>query len=184
MRSAREVILAWVDAFNRRDAEAAALYHDDATNLQVAVGQPLVGRTAIHEDLRTFFGAFPDTFTKMEGLLEDGEWVALEWSGGGTWRGEFRRPTRQRSRFHTPRIGLLPCGAGEDQVPARLLGQGDLVRPARTADRLGARVWQRQQGIEAMARVVTALPTVRVLRLGEDNLAAPYIVEQAKEVIP
>ena len=45
-------------------------------------------------------------------------------------------------------------------------------------------MWQRQQGIEAMARVVTALPTVRVLRLGEDNLAAPYIVEQAKEVIP
>ncbi len=90
MPSPREVILAWVDAFNRRDAEAAAaLYHEDATNLQVAVGQPLVGRAAIHDDLRNFFGAFPDTFTKVEGLLEDGEWVALEWSGGGTWRGEF-----------------------------------------------------------------------------------------------
>jgi steroid delta-isomerase-like uncharacterized protein len=88
MRSAREVILAWVDAFNRRDAEAAAaLYHDDATNLQVAIGQPLVGRAAILEDLRAFFRAFPDSFTKVEGMLEDGEWVALEWSGGGTWRG-------------------------------------------------------------------------------------------------
>ena len=44
MGSAREVILAWVDAFNRRDAEAAAaLYHDDATNLQVAIDEPLVG---------------------------------------------------------------------------------------------------------------------------------------------
>ena len=60
MGSAREVILAWVDAFNRRDAEAAAaLYHDDATNLQVAIGQPLVGRPAILEDLRGFFRAFP-----------------------------------------------------------------------------------------------------------------------------
>jgi len=88
MGSAREVILAWVDAFNRRDAEAAAaLYHDDATNLQVAIGQSLVGRPAILEDLRGFFRAFPDNFTKVEGLLEDGEWVALEWSGGRTWRG-------------------------------------------------------------------------------------------------
>ena len=88
MRSAREVILAWVEAFNRRDAEAAAaLYHDDATNLQVAIGQPLVGRVAILEDLRAFFRAFRDSFTKVEGMLEDGEWVALEWSGGGTWRG-------------------------------------------------------------------------------------------------
>src|SRR5262249_21333092 len=60
MRSAREVILAWVDAFNRRAAEAAAaLYHDDSTNLQVAIGQPLVGRAAILEDLRAFFRAFP-----------------------------------------------------------------------------------------------------------------------------
>ena len=57
MGSAHEVILAWVDACNRRDAEAAAaLYHDDATNLQIAIGQPLVGRPAILEDLRTWFG--------------------------------------------------------------------------------------------------------------------------------
>ena len=47
MGSAREVILAWVDACNRRDAEA---------DLQVAIGQPLVGRPAILKDLRTWFG--------------------------------------------------------------------------------------------------------------------------------
>ena len=57
MGSAREVILAWVVACNRRDAgAAAALYHDDATNLQIAIGQPLVSRPAILEDLRTWFG--------------------------------------------------------------------------------------------------------------------------------
>lgn len=30
-----------------------------------------------------------DTFTHTENLFEDGEWAILEWTGGGTWRGEF-----------------------------------------------------------------------------------------------
>lgn len=86
----REVVLAWVDAFNRRDAAAAAaLYHDDVTNLQVALGEPVVGQGAIRDGLEQFFRAFPDSVTKVEKLLEDGAWAALEWSGGGTWRGEF-----------------------------------------------------------------------------------------------
>src|SRR5437660_7096224 len=47
MGSPRDVVLAWVDAFNRRDAPAAAaLYHDDAVNTQVAAGGPTVGRQA------------------------------------------------------------------------------------------------------------------------------------------
>ena len=41
MQSPREVVLAWVEAFNNRDAVAAAdLYHEDAINLQVAAGAP------------------------------------------------------------------------------------------------------------------------------------------------
>ena len=43
---------------------------------------------------------------------------------------------------------------------------------------------QRQQGIEAVAQVVAALPTMRALRVGGADLAAPYIVGQAKEVMP
>jgi steroid delta-isomerase-like uncharacterized protein len=90
MTRPRDIVLTWVDAFNRRDAAAAAaLYHDDATNLQVALGDPVVGQRAIREGFEQFFRAFPDTFTKVETLLEDGTWAALEWSGGGTWRGEF-----------------------------------------------------------------------------------------------
>lgn len=50
MPSPREVVLAWVDAFNRRDAAAAAaLYHEDAVNIQVAAGEPTVGRQAIRD---------------------------------------------------------------------------------------------------------------------------------------
>jgi ketosteroid isomerase-like protein len=61
MRSPRDVVLAWVDAFNRRDALAAAgLYHDDAVNAQVAAGRPAVGRQAALEEFLAFFRAFPD----------------------------------------------------------------------------------------------------------------------------
>jgi len=65
MGSARDVVLAWVDAFNRRDAHAAAaLYHADAVNLQIAAGRPTVGRSTIHEELVAFFRAFPDNYTR------------------------------------------------------------------------------------------------------------------------
>jgi len=88
--SPREVVRAWAVAFDRRDAEgAAALYTDDAVNLQVAVGEPLVGRAAILREFRAFFRAFPDSTTQVVNLFEDGEWAVLEWTGGATWRGEF-----------------------------------------------------------------------------------------------
>jgi steroid delta-isomerase-like uncharacterized protein len=90
MNTPLEVVQDWVAAYNRRDAQAAAeLYHEDATNFQVALGDPTVGRKAILEDLLSFFRAFPDNFTHAENLFEDGEWAILEWFGGGTWRGEF-----------------------------------------------------------------------------------------------
>jgi steroid delta-isomerase-like uncharacterized protein len=90
MPSPRDVVLAWVDAFNRRDAHAAAaLYHEDAVNHQVAAGEPTVGRPALLEGLLEFFRAFPDNYTTPVNLFEDGEWAILEWTGGGTWRGEF-----------------------------------------------------------------------------------------------
>ena len=90
MNTPREVIQDWVAAYNRRDAYAAAeLYHEEATNFQVALGEQTSGRQAILEDLLSFFDAFPDNFTRPENLFEDGEWGILEWFGGGTWRGEF-----------------------------------------------------------------------------------------------
>ena len=90
MKKPREVVQDWVAAYNQRDAYAAAeLYHEDATNLQVALGDPTVGRQAMLDDLLSFFHAFPDNFTHIENLFEDGDWAMLEWFGGGTWRGEF-----------------------------------------------------------------------------------------------
>ncbi len=98
MMTPKQIVMEWVAAFNRRDAAAAAaLYHDDAVNIQVAVGEPLQGREAIREDFTAFFQAFPDSYTHVEHIFEDGEWAILEWSGGGTFLGKFawHEPTGQ-----------------------------------------------------------------------------------------
>lgn len=89
MRTPRQVIQAFVDALNTHDADAAAaLYHEDAVNIQVANGIPIEGKTAIHIDFVNFFRSTPDTYTHIENLFEDGEWAILEWSGGGTFIGD------------------------------------------------------------------------------------------------
>lgn len=52
----RELLRAWVDAFNRADVTTlAALYRDDATNHQVAE-RPVVGRAAIRDEWRDPLG--------------------------------------------------------------------------------------------------------------------------------
>jgi steroid delta-isomerase-like uncharacterized protein len=115
MRSPREVVLAWVDAWNRRDAEAAAAcYHDDAINHQVAAGEPRVGAAAMLEDCREFFTAFPDSYTKPVNLFEDGEWAILEWEGGATWRGPFAGRMPNGRSFTLRGCGFFRVVDGED----------------------------------------------------------------------
>jgi hypothetical protein len=106
----RAVIEVWVDAFNRRDAAAAAAqYHEEAVTLQVAAGEPIIGRQAILEDLRAFFHAFPDNYTNIENLFEDGEWAILEWSGGGTWRGKSGGYCGTKSERKDESMIVKPC---------------------------------------------------------------------------
>ena len=90
-KSPREVVLEWVAAYNARDPRALAeLYHEDATNHQVALGEPMVGKEQMLESFTAFFHAFPDNFTHIEQLFESGgEWAILEWHGGATWKGEL-----------------------------------------------------------------------------------------------
>ncbi len=90
-KSPREILLAWEDAYNNRDAFALIdLYADDAENLQVAFGEtPLRGREALLESFISFFQAFPDNFTNIENLFVDGEWAIVEWKGGGTFTGKL-----------------------------------------------------------------------------------------------
>lgn len=74
----RALVLAWVEAFNRADAEAlAAFYSEDATNHQVALG-PVVGRAAIRDMFAREF-ARAKMVCNVENLFQDGEWAILEW---------------------------------------------------------------------------------------------------------
>lgn len=58
--SPKQVLLKWVEAMNSHDVDAAtSVYHEDATNLQVAIGKPLVGKEAIRKDFADFFKNIP-----------------------------------------------------------------------------------------------------------------------------
>ncbi len=87
---AARIVAGWIDGYNARDAAAqAALYAEDAVNLQYALGDPMTGRDAIRASLEAFYTAFPDSRIETEALVEDGERVALFWKARGSWRGPF-----------------------------------------------------------------------------------------------
>jgi hypothetical protein len=78
MQTPKEVVLAWVDAFNRGDVDGlAGLYADDAVNHQV-MWEPLRGRAAIHAMFQREF-AHAQMVCIAENLFEDGVWAILEW---------------------------------------------------------------------------------------------------------
>jgi len=78
MGRAKEVVEAWVEAFNRGDAAAlGALYADDAINHQVA-WEPIRGRAAIQAMFEGEFARAEMTCI-VESLFEDGDWAILEW---------------------------------------------------------------------------------------------------------
>lgn len=74
----KELVRAWVDAFNRADVDAlASLYQEDAINHQVAES-PAAGRRAIRQMFEKGF-ASAKMLCIVENLFEDGEWAILEW---------------------------------------------------------------------------------------------------------
>jgi len=74
----KDVVKAWVEAFNRADIEAlASFYREDAINHQVAE-KPIEGRDAIREMFARGF-ATAKMVCVVENIFEDGEWAILEW---------------------------------------------------------------------------------------------------------
>jgi len=77
--SPTEVVLKWVDEFNKVNLDGlAGMYHDDAINHQVYT-EPLVGKAAIKEFFRQEFAA-ATMVCVIENIFEDGNWAILEWS--------------------------------------------------------------------------------------------------------
>ena len=82
----RQLAQAWVDAFNRADADAiAAFYAEDATYLQVGES-PVRGREAIRQVFADVF-ASAGRILFVENIFEEGDWAILEWSAGQGLKG-------------------------------------------------------------------------------------------------
>ncbi|NLO91111.1 MAG: nuclear transport factor 2 family protein [Elusimicrobia bacterium] len=74
----KSVLLKFVEAFNRGDADGlAALYAWDAVNHQVAE-KPIKGRKAIRKMFADSFASAAMTCI-VENIFEDGEWAIMEW---------------------------------------------------------------------------------------------------------
>lgn len=95
----KQVVRAWVDAFNRGDVDAlAALYAEDAVNHQV-VQEPVAGRDAIRAMFERELARAEMTCI-VENLFEDGDWAILEWRDPKGLRGcGFFRVVDGRIRF-------------------------------------------------------------------------------------
>lgn len=82
----KNLVTAWVEAFNRADAEAlAGFYHDDAINHQVAESF-VEGKEAIRAMFEKEFTA-AKMVCIVEQIFEDGAWAILEWRDPGGLRG-------------------------------------------------------------------------------------------------
>jgi limonene-1,2-epoxide hydrolase len=108
----KELILAWVEAFNRADADALArLYAEDAVNHQV-VEAPVQGREAIRRMFAAGFASARMT-CDVENLFEDGDWAILEWKDPLGLRGcGFFQVVAGRIRFqrgYWDKLTFLRC---------------------------------------------------------------------------
>lgn len=76
--SPKSLVIEWVRAFNRHDADSLAeMYTEDAINHQVAE-EPVIGREAIRRFFQSGFAQF-EMHCIVENLFEDGPWAILEW---------------------------------------------------------------------------------------------------------
>ncbi|MCF8242788.1 MAG: nuclear transport factor 2 family protein [Melioribacteraceae bacterium] len=74
----KDLILKWVEDFNKGDAESIVdLYSEDAVNHQVP-NKPVKGKNAIRKMFSEEF-AKADMTCIIENIYEDGEWAILEW---------------------------------------------------------------------------------------------------------
>jgi steroid delta-isomerase-like uncharacterized protein len=89
-----------------------ACYADDATNFQVAAGAPRAGKSGIRADLASFLTAFPDSYSKVENIMSDGDWAAWEWLGGGTFLGEFMGQPPTGKPYVLRGCGFFRCENG------------------------------------------------------------------------
>ena len=83
------ILLAWTDALNRHDADAAAAYFaPDADLTNAGTGTHAQGRDAIREEFKSYFAMFTDWAVEKTRPLSDGTWYAAEWVMTGVHTGD------------------------------------------------------------------------------------------------
>ncbi len=82
----KEVVLKWIEAFNKADVDTlSSLYAEEAVNHQVA-NEPVIGKEAIYAMFKNEF-AQAEMVCIPEQIFEDGEWAILEWKDPKGLRG-------------------------------------------------------------------------------------------------
>ena len=74
----KDIVKAWVEAFNRGDPDEMAGFYDDAAVNHQMTREPVVGRAAIREMFAQDF-AEAEMVCIVENIFEDGDWAILEW---------------------------------------------------------------------------------------------------------
>jgi steroid delta-isomerase-like uncharacterized protein len=123
MMTPKQVVMEWAAAFNRYDvAAAAAPYHYDSINIQMPIGEPVLGRESIVGAFTGLFRAFPDNCTEVEHLFEDDEWAILKWSLRGTHQDEFAGHPLSGRSFILRGSEFFQVTEGRIRFQRRLLG--------------------------------------------------------------
>lgn len=82
----KDLVNAWVDAFNKADADLlASLYSENATNHQITQA-PVIGRDAIRDMFEREFSE-AQMYCIIEQVLGEGDWATLEWKDPNGLRG-------------------------------------------------------------------------------------------------
>jgi steroid delta-isomerase-like uncharacterized protein len=81
-----DVIAAW----NRHDVDAIVAHvAEDVIVRDVALGRPLLGRTALRNAVERYIAAFPDLRVEITSSTLDGPRIVQEWTVTATHTGEF-----------------------------------------------------------------------------------------------
>jgi len=81
-----DIIAAW----NRHDVDAIVDHvAEDVIVRDIALGRPLLGRSALKEAVEAYIAAFPDLHIEITSSTLDGERIVQEWTVTATHSGEF-----------------------------------------------------------------------------------------------
>ena len=84
----REIVMAFVDGINRRDAGALSDLMTEDHRFIDAHGNEVVGRDKMAAGWRGYFSMFPDYSIEVMEIFEDGESFAMFGFAGGSFQGK------------------------------------------------------------------------------------------------